>query len=48
MAKNFLIVLKKPAADLIKAASKRAIQETAETIGDLTGNKTADKITSIS
>ena len=32
----------------IKTASKRAIQKTAETAGDLNGNKTADKITSIS
>ena len=32
----------------IKTASKRAIQKTAEAAGDLNGNKTADKITSIS
>ena len=29
----------------IKVASKRQIQKTAETIGDLIGNKIADKIT---
>ena len=37
-----------PITDAIKTASKRSIQKTAETIGDLIGNKTADKITSIS
>ena len=39
---------KKYAADAIKTASKRAIQKTAETAGDLIGNKIADKITSVS
>ena len=39
---------KKSTADAIKTASKRAIQKTAEASGDLIGNKTADKITSIS
>ena len=39
---------KKSAADTIKTASKRAIQKTPEATGDLIGNKTADKITSIS
>ena len=34
--------------DAIKTASKRAIQKTAETTGDLIGNKIADKITSVS
>ena len=38
----------KSAADAIKTASKRAIQKTAETAGDLIGNKIADKITSVS
>ena len=33
--------------DGIKTASKRAIQKTAETTGDLIGNKTADKMTSV-
>ena len=37
---------KKSTTDAIKTASKRAIQKTAETIGDLIGNKTVDKITS--
>ena len=31
-----------------KTTSKRAIQKTAEANGDLTGNKIADKITSVS
>ena len=35
-------------AHAIKTASERAIQKTAEATGDLTGNKIADKITSIS
>ena len=39
---------KKPTTDSIKTASKRAIQKTAEATGDLIGNKTADKITSVS
>ena len=34
--------------DAIKAASKRVIPKTAEAIGDLIGNKIADKITSFS
>ena len=38
----------KSAADVIKAASKRAIQKTAEATGDLIGNKIVDKITSVS
>ena len=39
---------KKYAADVIKTASKREIQKTAEATGDLVGNKIADKITSAS
>ena len=39
---------KKPTADAIKTASKRAIQKTAGEPGYLIGNKIADKITSIS
>ena len=34
--------------DAIKTASKRAIQKKAEATGDLIGNKTADKIASVS
>ena len=37
---------KKSTTDPIKAASKRVIQKTAETTGDLISNKIADKITS--
>ena len=36
------------ATDVIKTASKRAIQKTAEATGDLIGNKIADKIISVS
>ena len=39
---------KKFTTDAVKTASKRAIQKTAEATGDLIGNKTADKITSVS
>ena len=46
MVKNFLIVLKKSTADVIRTASKRAIQKTAEATGGMIGNKIADKITS--
>ena len=37
----------KTGMDAAKIASKRVIQKTAETTGDLIGNKKADKITSI-
>ena len=36
---------KQYATDAFKTASKRVIQKTAETIGDLIGQKVADKIT---
>ena len=36
------------AADTFKTASKRAIQKTAETTGDLIGNNIADKIKNVS
>ena len=39
---------KKPAVDAIKTASKRAIQITSESTGDLIDSKIADKITSVS
>ena len=35
---------KKSTTDVIKTASKRVIQKTAEATGDLIGNKIADKI----
>ena len=37
----------KTGIDAVKTASKRVVQKTAETTGDLIGNKIADKITSI-
>ena len=39
---------KQSTTDAIKTASKRAIQKTAESTGDLIGNTIADKITSVS
>ena len=39
---------KKSTTDAIKTASKRVIQKTAEATSDLTGNKIADNITSVS
>ena len=39
---------KKSPTDEIKTASKRVIQKTAKANGGLTGNKIADKITSVS
>ena len=39
---------KKSTTDAIKTASKRLIQKTAETTGDLIGKKMAEKITSVS
>ena len=46
--KKLVYTAKKSAKDAINTTSKRAIQKTAEATGDLVGNKTADKITSIS
>ena len=46
--KKLVDTAKKSATDAIKNASKTAIQKTAEAIGDLVGNKIADKITSVS
>ena len=37
----------KEGIDAAKAASERVVQKTAEATGDLTGNKIAEKITSI-
>ena len=39
---------KKSTTDVIKTASKEAIQKTAEATGDLIGNKIADEITNAS
>ena len=38
---------KRSTTDVIKTASKRGIQKSAEATGDLIGNKIADKIASI-
>ena len=38
---------KKSTTNAIKASSKREIQKTAETTGNLIGNKISDKITSV-
>ena len=38
----------KTGIDAAKTASKRVVQKTAETKGDLIGNKVADKVTSVS
>ena len=45
---KILDAAKKSTTDAIKIASKRAIQKTTEATVDLSGNKIADKITSIS
>ena len=37
----------KSGRDAVKTASKRVVQKTAEATGDLIGNKTAGKITSL-
>ena len=47
MIKKTLDTAKKTGMDAAKTASKRVIQKNAEANGDLIGNKTADKITSI-
>ena len=45
--KKLMDTAKKAGIDAAKTTSKRAIQKTAEAMGDLIGNKIADKITSI-
>ena len=47
-SQKVLYSAKKSTTDVIKTASKRAIQKTAEATGDLIGNKLADKIKKIS
>ena len=47
-SQKLLDTAKKSATNAIKTASKRSIQKTAEETDDLIGNKTADKITSVS
>ena len=45
--KKLMDTATKTGMDTAKTASKRLVQKTAEAMGDLTGNKIADKITSI-
>ena len=47
-SQEIIFTAKKYTTDAIKTASKRAIQKTAEAMGDLIGNKIAEKITNIS
>ena len=46
--KNLMDAANKTRIDAAKTSSKRVVQKTAETTGDLIGNKIADKVTSIS
>ena len=48
IARNLLIMLKILSEYVFKTASKRAIQKTAEATGDLTDNKIANIITTVS
>ena len=45
--KNLMDTAKKSGIDAAKIASKKVVQKTAETTGDLIENKIADKITSL-
>ena len=45
--KKLMDTATKTGMDVVKIASKRVVQKTAEATGDLIGNKIADKITSI-
>ena len=45
---KLLVHAKQSVTDVFNTASKRAIQKTAETTGDLIGNKIIDKITKVS
>ena len=45
--KKLMDTVTKTGMDVAKIASKGVVQKTAETTGDLIGNKIADKITSI-
>ena len=45
--KKLIDTATKTGVDAAKTTSKRIVQKTAEATGDLTGNKIADKITSI-
>ena len=45
--KNLMDTATKTGIDAAKTATKRVVQKSAEATGDLTGNKIADKITSV-
>ena len=47
MVKKLMDTATKTGIDPAKTASNRVVQKTAETTGDLIGNKIADKITSL-
>ena len=47
MVKKLIDIVTKARIDAAKTASKRVVQKTAETTGDLTGIKIADKIISV-
>ena len=47
-SQKLLETAKKSTTDAIKTTSKRSIQKTAQATSDLTGNKIADKFTSVS
>ena len=47
-SQKILDTTRKSTTDALKTASKRPVQKTAESTGDLISNKIADKITSIS
>ena len=47
MVKKLMDTTTKTGKDFAKTASKRVVQKTSEATGDLTGNKIADKITTI-
>ena len=45
--KKLMDTVTKTGIDAAKTGSKRVVQKTAEAVGDLTGNKIAQKITSV-
>ena len=45
--KNLMDTVKKQGNNFVKIAGKKIVQKSAETTGDLIGNKIADKITSL-
>ena len=47
-SQNMFDHAKQSATDVLKTASKKVIQKTAEATGDLNGNKIADRITKVS